>query len=101
LERNGSHRRADIAGEFVAHLITTGTVRLKSSARFFGDIEAGNLVMESGAVFVGNASIGNPLAARTNGPGTVLERPPAEPAAKTRSGARTVKPQGAQKSSSV
>ena len=90
---------ADIAGEFVAHLITSGTVRLKSSARFFGDIEAGNLVVESGAVFVGNASIGTPLAVRTNGP--LPERPPADPAPKTRSGARTMKPQGAKNSSSV
>jgi cytoskeletal protein CcmA (bactofilin family)/DNA-directed RNA polymerase subunit RPC12/RpoP len=49
---------ADIAGELVADLQVTGTVRLKATARFFGAIEAANLVVESGAVFVGTARIG-------------------------------------------
>jgi cytoskeletal protein CcmA (bactofilin family) len=49
---------ADIAGEFVANLVTTGTVVLRSTAKFFGDIEAGNLVVETGAVLVGSIRIG-------------------------------------------
>jgi len=50
---------AEIGGELVANLQTAGTVLLKSSARFFGDVQAGNLVVEAGAVFVGGARIGN------------------------------------------
>jgi cytoskeletal protein CcmA (bactofilin family) len=50
---------ADIGGEFVANIITQGTVVLRSTARFFGDIEAANLVVETGAVLVGSAKIGN------------------------------------------
>jgi cytoskeletal protein CcmA (bactofilin family) len=49
---------AEIAGELVADLHTTGTVRLKGTARFFGAIEAPNLVVEMGATFVGAARIG-------------------------------------------
>jgi cytoskeletal protein CcmA (bactofilin family) len=49
---------ADIGGELVADLCATGAVRLKSTARYFGAVEAGNLVVESGAVFVGTARIG-------------------------------------------
>ena len=49
---------AEIAGELVANVEATGAVRLKSTARFFGDITAGHLVVESGAVFVGQATIG-------------------------------------------
>jgi cytoskeletal protein CcmA (bactofilin family) len=51
---------ADIGGELVADLHTTGTVRLKATARFFGAVEAANLVVENGAVFVGSARIGSP-----------------------------------------
>jgi cytoskeletal protein CcmA (bactofilin family)/DNA-directed RNA polymerase subunit RPC12/RpoP len=50
---------AEIGGELVAELHAAGTVLLRSTARFFGDIEAGGLVVESGAVFVGRASIGS------------------------------------------
>jgi cytoskeletal protein CcmA (bactofilin family)/DNA-directed RNA polymerase subunit RPC12/RpoP len=49
---------AEIGGELVANVQSAGTVLLRSTARFFGDVEAGNLVMESGAVFVGAARIG-------------------------------------------
>jgi cytoskeletal protein CcmA (bactofilin family) len=49
---------ADIAGELVANLRTAGTIRLRATARFFGDVEAANLVVESGAVFVGAARVG-------------------------------------------
>ena len=49
---------AEIGGELVANLRSAGTVLLKSTARLFGDVEAGGLVVESGAVFVGAAKIG-------------------------------------------
>jgi cytoskeletal protein CcmA (bactofilin family) len=49
---------AEIAGELVANLHAPGTVLLKATARLFGAVEAGNLVVESGAVFVGAARIG-------------------------------------------
>lgn len=49
---------AELAGELVANLVSTGTVRLTATARLFGDVEAANLVVEAGAVFVGNARIG-------------------------------------------
>ena len=49
---------AEIGGELVARLQAQGTVRLKSTARFFGDVQAGSLVVEEGAVFVGAAKIG-------------------------------------------
>jgi cytoskeletal protein CcmA (bactofilin family) len=50
---------AEIGGELAAHVQSTGTVQLKSTARMFGDVQAGNLVVESGAVFVGAAIIRN------------------------------------------
>jgi len=49
---------ADIGGELVSTLHSTGTVTLRATARFFGDIESASLVIESGAVFVGQARIG-------------------------------------------
>jgi cytoskeletal protein CcmA (bactofilin family) len=49
---------ADIAGELVARVYSSGTVFLRSTSRVFGDIDAANLVMENGAVFVGAARIG-------------------------------------------
>lgn len=61
---------AEIGGELVADLHCTGTVLLRSTARLFGDVEAANFVVESGAVFVG--------AVRT-GKAAQIEKP-AEPA---------------------
>ena len=49
---------AEIAGELAATVHATGTVTLKSTARWFGDLVAGNLVMEAGAVVVGKLQIG-------------------------------------------
>jgi len=49
---------ADISGELVATLQAAGAVRLRSTARFFGAVQARNLVVESGAVFVATAHIG-------------------------------------------
>ena len=50
----------EIAGELVASLHIPGTVDLKSTGQLFGDVEATNLVMESGAVLVGNIKLGAP-----------------------------------------
>jgi cytoskeletal protein CcmA (bactofilin family)/DNA-directed RNA polymerase subunit N (RpoN/RPB10) len=55
---------AEIGGELVANLRSAGTVLLRSTARFFGDVEAGGLVVESGAVFVGAAKIGQLISPR-------------------------------------
>ena len=52
---------ADIRGELVASLHATRTVRLGATARFFGAVQARNLVVESGAVFVGTARVGVPV----------------------------------------
>lgn len=49
---------AEIAGELAAQLRATGTVTLKSTARWFGDLVAENLVVEAGAVIVGKLRIG-------------------------------------------
>jgi cytoskeletal protein CcmA (bactofilin family) len=51
---------AEIAGELAANLQCEGTIILKSTARMFGDMFARDLVVEDGAVIVGNAQIGNP-----------------------------------------
>ena len=51
-------KAAEITGELVADLHAAGTVRLNSSARLFGNIEAANLIVEPNAVFVGAARIG-------------------------------------------
>ncbi len=51
---------ADISGELVATVQSSGTVRLRSTARFFGAVQAGNLVVEPGAVLVGNVRVGAP-----------------------------------------
>lgn len=58
---------ADIGGELAADLHATGNVRLKATARFFGAIQAANLAVESGAVFVGSARIGCSPARPVNG----------------------------------
>lgn len=49
---------AQIAGELVATIHAAGTVTLKSTARWFGDLIAKNLVVEAGAVVVGKLQIG-------------------------------------------
>jgi cytoskeletal protein CcmA (bactofilin family)/DNA-directed RNA polymerase subunit RPC12/RpoP len=49
---------ADISGELVAALESAGTVRLRSTCRYFGAVQTRNLVVEAGAVFVGTAQIG-------------------------------------------
>jgi cytoskeletal protein CcmA (bactofilin family) len=48
---------AVIAGELNADLYAAGTIVLKSTARMFGSVEAGHLVVEAGAVVVGPARV--------------------------------------------
>jgi cytoskeletal protein CcmA (bactofilin family) len=50
---------AEISGELVANLQATGKVVVKATGRLFGDVAAGHLVVESGAIIVGNATIGS------------------------------------------
>lgn len=47
---------AEIAGELTASLQATGTVTLKTTARWFGDLSAAGLVIEEGAVVVGQVT---------------------------------------------
>jgi cytoskeletal protein CcmA (bactofilin family)/DNA-directed RNA polymerase subunit RPC12/RpoP len=49
---------ADIAGELVATVQATETVRVRDTGRLFGDVTARNLVIEPGAVLVGAMKIG-------------------------------------------
>lgn len=49
---------AEIAGELAANLRAEGTVVLKPAARFFGNVDARNLIVEDGAVIVGKMQIG-------------------------------------------
>jgi len=49
---------AEIRGDLVANIHSDGAVVLASTARYFGNVEARSLVVESGAVFVGNAKTG-------------------------------------------
>jgi cytoskeletal protein CcmA (bactofilin family) len=49
---------AEIAGELAGALCATGAIVLKSTARLFGCLEAADLVVEDGAVVVGNARVG-------------------------------------------
>lgn len=49
---------AEIIGELAASLRAQGTVTLKSGARFFGNVDARDLVVEDGAVVVGKVQIG-------------------------------------------
>ena len=55
---------AEIAGELANNLQVEERIILKSTARMFGDLTAPNLVVEAGAVVVGNMRIGSPAAAK-------------------------------------
>ncbi|HEV2392632.1 MAG TPA: polymer-forming cytoskeletal protein [Verrucomicrobiae bacterium] len=59
---------ADISGELAANLCASGTVLLRAACRLFGNIEAANLVVEAGAVFVGCAKIGRAYRAKCASP---------------------------------
>src|SRR6267154_3458403 len=45
---------AEIAGELAASVRVEGTIVVKGTGRLFGDVEAGGLVVEDGAVVVGS-----------------------------------------------
>lgn len=47
----------EIRGELVASVRAAGTVRLKASARCFGNVQAANLLVEEGAILVGSVKI--------------------------------------------
>jgi cytoskeletal protein CcmA (bactofilin family) len=49
---------ADISGELIASVRSPGKVVLRSTARLFGNLEARELVIESGAVIVGMVKVG-------------------------------------------
>ena len=49
---------AEIAGELAANVHASGTITLKPTARWFGDISAQNVVVEEGAIVVGTLRIG-------------------------------------------
>ena len=51
---------AEIAGELANDLQAKETVFVRASARLFGDVRAANLVIEAGAVIVGQLRIGRP-----------------------------------------
>lgn len=50
---------AEIAGELAADLRAAKTVVLKATARYFGDLDAKEVVVEGGAVVVGHLRAGN------------------------------------------
>lgn len=52
-------KRMDIAGELVGSIAVSGVAHFRGTARFFGDIEAANLVIDEGAVVVGQLTIGD------------------------------------------
>jgi cytoskeletal protein CcmA (bactofilin family) len=62
---------AEIAGELAADIQAEGTIVLKATARFFGNIEARNLVVEEGAVIVGNLRLGGTGEKRAVQPGLI------------------------------
>jgi len=47
----------EIFGELVANFRIPGSIFLKSTGRLFGDVAAANLIVEPGAVLVGNVSV--------------------------------------------
>ena len=49
---------AEIAGELAANLVASETVLLTATGRLFGAVQAGNLVVEDGAVLVGKVEVG-------------------------------------------
>ena len=53
----------EVAGELVSNVHIPGTATLKATGHLFGDVEAANLVVEPGAVLVGNVRIGAPSTA--------------------------------------
>jgi len=50
---------ADIAGELVTNLESSGTIILRSTARHYGNLQTARLVVEEGAVVMGELRIGS------------------------------------------
>lgn len=50
---------AEIAGELTGTVQAAGTIMLRSTARWFGDLTVQNLIVEEGAVVVGTLRIGD------------------------------------------
>lgn len=51
---------AEVAGELQANVVAAGTVFLRAGSRFFGNLQAAHLRVQSGAVIVGNLRVGLP-----------------------------------------
>lgn len=78
-------RAADVSGEFIGNFKATGTVTVRAGGRLFGHVEAGGLVVESGAIIVGEMKIGvrepEPVVRIVEGtvsPARVVPAPPRE-----------------------
>jgi cytoskeletal protein CcmA (bactofilin family) len=54
--------RADIAGELIGDLHCLSTATLRAGARVFGNVTAGGLVIEDGAVLLGQVQVKPPAA---------------------------------------
>ena len=50
-------RSIEIGGELIGHIHAAEMVALRSTGRLFGDVSTGNLVVEEGAVVVGQAEV--------------------------------------------
>jgi cytoskeletal protein CcmA (bactofilin family) len=53
-------RSMDISGELAADITVSEVACLREGSRFFGNVQARNLVVESGAVVVGDVKVGDP-----------------------------------------
>jgi len=51
---------ADVAGKIMGDVITTGRVHLRPEAMIYGDVKAGVIVVEEGAIVDGKISIAQP-----------------------------------------
>ena len=81
---------ADIIGELIADVKSTGTVRLRSSARLFGNVQAAALEVEDGAILVGSIRVG--LAPEPEPVRDPAPKPAPQPAASAPAAAAPAKP---------
>ena len=63
-----------VEGDVKGNLVAADRIEMKQSARYEGDLRATKLVVDEGAVFTGNVTVG-PEAIKTRGPGSPAERP--------------------------
>ena len=68
-------RTVEIAGEVSAEVVTAQTIVVKSTGVLFGDTEARNLIVEPGAVLVGNMKIVGTTEEQVPSPGAAEESP--------------------------